>query len=49
MDLLQNRNRLTDSEKELMVTRGGRDSRGVWDRHVQNAKFKLDNKQGPTV
>ena len=34
---LQNRNRLTDLENELMVARGrmrGKDSWGVWDRHV---------------
>ena len=34
-ELLQNRNRLTDLEKETMVTRGerveGRDTLGVWD------------------
>ena len=35
---LQNRNRLTDLEKELMVAGGkdgGRDSWGVWDGHGQ--------------
>ena len=28
---------------------GGRDSQGVWDRHVPTATFKMDNQQGPTV
>ena len=52
MNLLQNRNRLTDLENELMVTggkMGGRDSQGVWDRRVHTAIFKMDNQQGPTL
>ena len=34
-----------------MVTKGegGRDQRGVWDRHVHTAIFKTDNQQEPTV
>ena len=28
---------------------GGRDSQGVWDRHVHTAIFKMDNQQRPTV
>ena len=34
MNLLKNRNRLTDTENKLMVTKGGRERRdklGVWD------------------
>ena len=44
---LQNRKRLTDLEKELMVA-GGK-GQGVWDGHVHAAIFKMDNQQGPTV
>ena len=39
---LQNRSRLTDLDRELMVA-GGRDSQGVWDGHVHTALFKMDN------
>ena len=49
---LQNRNRLTDLENELIVTkrgRQGRDSEAVWDWVVHTAIFKTDNQQGPTV
>ena len=41
---LQNRNRLTELEKELMVTRGRmeeRDSQGVCDQHIHIAIFKI--------
>ena len=55
---LQNRNRLTDLESELMVTQGGggggwgrvvreRDGLGVWDWYVHSAIFKVQNQQGP--
>ena len=55
---LQNRNRLTDLESELMVTQGGggggwgrvvreRDGLGVWDGYVHSAIFKVQNQQGP--
>ena len=50
---LQTRNRLTDLEKEIMVTEsgagrvGGRDSEGVWDRHAHTAIFKMDNQGLP--
>ena len=46
---LQNRNRLTALENKLMVAGwkdGGRDSQGVWDRHVYAAISKMDNQQG---
>ena len=49
---LQNRNRLTDLENELMVTGGrwrGRDRLGVWNWLVHTGIFKIDNQQGPTV
>ena len=49
---LQNRNRLTDLENELIVTkrgRQGRDSLEIWDWHVHTAIFKTDNQQGPTI
>ena len=48
---LQNRNRFTDLENELMVPGGDggrRDRLGVWDWHVHTAIFKIDNQQGPT-
>ena len=51
-NLLQNRNRLTDLENELVVN-GGRlgegDDQGVWDQQVHTSVFKIDNQQGPTV
>ena len=28
---------------------GGEDSKGVWDRHVHTAVFKMDNQQGPPI
>ena len=31
MNLFTNRNRFTDKESKLMVTKGGRDKLGVWD------------------
>ena len=46
---LQNRNRVTDLDKELMIARendGGGVVRG-W--HVHITVFKVDNQQGPTV
>ena len=45
MNLFTNKNRLTDLQKELMVTRGEggvEESQGVWDRHVHTT-FKMDN------
>ena len=51
-NLLQNRNRLTELENELVVN-GGRlgegDDQGVWDQQVHTSVFKIDNQQGPTV
>ena len=49
---LQNRNRLTDLEKELTVTRGevcgmGRDRLGLWDEYVFIAIFKTDQPTRP--
>ena len=43
---LQDRNRVTDVENKLMVTkreRGGRDTLGDWDWHVHTTIYKLDN------
>ena len=28
---------------------GGRNSKGVWDGHINTAIFNMDNQQGPTV
>ena len=44
---LQNRNRFTDLENELMVA--NRKGEGVWDGHVHTALFKTDNQQEPTA
>ena len=30
-------------------TMSERDNKGVWDRHIHTAIFKIDNQQGPTV
>ena len=49
---LQNRNRLTDIESKLMVTkgeRGGGDKFGIWDEQIHTTMNKIDDKQGPTV
>ena len=49
---LQNRNRFTGLENNLMVVRGrmgGWDSQGVRDQHVHFDIFKMDNQKGPTV
>ena len=42
---LQNRNRVTDVESKLMVTRGkvGRDKLGDWDWHIHYYIYKIDN------
>ena len=40
------RERIYDYQQGKM---GGRDSQGLWDRHVHTALFKMDNQQGPTV
>ena len=51
---LQNRNRLTDIEDKLVVTKGdtwqrGREKSGAWDKHTHTTIYKIDNQQGPTV
>ena len=41
---------LTDIENKLMVTKGGRrkrdklDKLGVWDKHIHNTIYKINNK-----
>ena len=43
---LQNRNRVTNVENKLMVTRGkarGRDKLGDWDWHIHTTIYKTDN------
>ena len=51
---LQDRNRLTDIENKLMVTKGdsggrGEDKLGVWYSHIHTTIHKTDKQQGPTV
>ena len=48
---LQSRNRLTDVENKLTVTKqgGSRDKLGDWDWHIHTTLYKTDNQQGPTV
>ena len=50
---LQNRNRLTDIENKLMVTKGemlgGVHKSGAWDDHTHTTIYKIDNQQGPIV
>ena len=49
---LQNRNRPTDIENKLMVTKGERgegDKLGVWDWHIHTTIYEIDSQQGPTV
>ena len=45
---MQNRNRLTDIENKLLVTKGeregGRGKLGVWDYHVHTTIYKINNK-----
>ena len=50
----KNRNRLTDIENKLMVTKGetwwaGGDKSGAWDEHTHTTICMIDNQQGPTV
>ena len=43
---LQNRNRVTDVENKLMVTKGkgcGRDKLGDWDRHIHTTIYNIAN------
>ena len=56
MNLFTKRNRLTDIENKLMVTKRemwvGKDKSGAWDKHTRTAYiyiYMIDNKQGPTV
>ena len=49
---LRNRNRLTDIENKLMVTKGeigGGDKSRVWDWQMQANVYKTEKQQGPTV
>ena len=52
VNLLQNRNGLTDIEDKFMVTKGEKWSRrgklGVWDFQIQTTIYKMD-KQGPIL
>ena len=44
----QNRNRLTDLEKELLIVEGTGKGFGM-DMYTYTALLKMDNQQGPTV
>ena len=48
---LSTKQRLTDMENKLMVTKGkrGRDKIGVWDWHIHTTIYKIDNQQGNAV
>ena len=48
---LQNRKRLTDTEKKLMVTKGerGSDKLGGSHYHIYTTIYKTENQQKPTV
>ena len=48
INLLQNRQRITDLENKLMVA-GGKDSQGLWEGHVHTIIFTIDNEQGSSV
>ena len=53
MNFFTKQKRLTDLEKELMITSGGtmegRDDQGIWDQHTHTAVFKVDNQQGTST
>ena len=51
---MQNRNKLTDFEKKLMVTKGerwgdGRARLGVWDWHEHNEVHGMNGQHGPAL
>ena len=52
-EFIYKRNRLTDIENNLMVTkreRGwGRDKLGVWDYQIQTTTYKIGKQQVPTI
>ena len=49
MNYLQNRNRLTDKENKLLVTKGERWAEkykfGIWDEHKHSTVYKIDKQQ----
>ena len=53
MDLFENRNRLTDFENKLMVTKGngcqGWDGLGVWDWHMHAGVYGIIGQCRPAV
>ena len=46
---LQNRNRLTNIEKNLWSPKGKEKKAGVWDEKIHTNMHKIDKQQGPTV
>ena len=50
---IQNRNRVTDIENKLVVTKGekevGRDKLCIRDKQIQTTIYKIDKQQGFTV
>ena len=50
MKSLKNRNRLTDFENKLIVTKGDvgkKDKLGTWNEHTYTTIHKTNNQQGP--
>ena len=41
--------KLSLKTKFFLVTWGNYEEKGVWDRHVHTAIFKMENQQGPTL
>ena len=52
MNSLKNRNRLTDFENKLIVTKGEvgeKDKLKAWNEHTHTTIYNTDNQQGPAV
>ena len=52
MNSLKNRNRFTDFENKLIVTKGEvgeKDKLKAWNEHTHTTIYNTDNQQGPAV